>query len=274
MFKPDKYELNLVSTIEGLYESFTPNEKKLAKYFLKQPGHDCLSSRQVADQVQVSESSLSRFAQKCGYSGYREFIYHYKAAINRQDLDQKNTDLSHLVVDTYQDILAKSFSMVDVAQIKRICKYIKAADLIYVYGLGNSAACADEFKFRFMRFGCPVLSESNHHTMKIQAASMNPSHLLVGITISAKTREVMEALQVAKGRGAKTVLITSNNDQTFQDFCDEVLLVAVKKHLDEGRLISPQFPVLIMLDLLFAYYYQDNNATYNQTIAPFKDLQD
>lgn len=270
-----KYNQHVIPIIESAYENFTPTEKNIAEFFLQRQAPEDLSASHIANLLHVSESSLSRFSKKCGFSGYREFSYLYKQSMQRDQTDDKNTELTHLVIDTYQDLLSKSFSMVDVEKIKRICQMIKQASIIYAYGVGNSSNCADEFKLRFMRFGRKIISESNHHTMRIQSTSMTKTDLVIGISISGKTREVIESLKKAHENGAGTILITSNNDNYFHKFCDEVFLVAVKKSLDEGRFISPQFPVLIMIDLLFAYYLNNSadNAIYQQTITDFKESQ-
>lgn len=94
--------------------------------------------------------------------------------------------------------------------------------------------------------------------------------------LMAVEREVIESLKTAKKNNARTILITSNDQANFQNFCDEVFLVAIKKNLDEGRFISPQFPVLVMLDLLFAHflnYSEHNTGLYTKTISEFKKSQ-
>lgn len=271
-----KYKQNIISIVESVYENLTPTEKRVADYFINFKKVNDLSAKEVAEQIHVSESSLSRFAQKCGFSGYREFSFRYKETLSHKEVDKKNTELTTLVIDTYQDLLSKSFSMVDLDKIKRICDEIRKASVIYTYGVGNSSNCADEFKLRFMRFGFKIISESNHHTMRIQASSMGETDLVIGISISGKTREVIESLKTAKKNNARTILITSNDQANFQNFCDEVFLVAIKKNLDEGRFISPQFPVLVMLDLLFAHflnYSEHNTGLYTKTISEFKKSQ-
>ena len=42
----------------------------------------------------------------------------------------------------------------------------------------------------------------------------------------------------------------------YEDICDELILIASRKYLDHGNVISPQFPILIMLDLIYSYYLE------------------
>ena len=51
-------------------------------------------------------------------------------------------------------------------------------------------------------------------------------------------------------------MVTSHRDKSLTEFSDEILLVTSKEHLENGNAISPQFPVLVMTNILYAYYKQ------------------
>ena len=68
------------------------------------------------------------------------------------------------------------------------------------------------------------------------------------------TPEVLRALGAAKEKGASTILFTSRSSSDYDAFCDEVLLLAVKEHLKNGGAISPQFPILVMIDVLYSHF--------------------
>ena len=69
---------NIIPLIESYYHTFTPLERTIGDFFIHNTEEQDFSSRTIASQLFVSEASLSRFAQKCGFHGYREFIYEYK----------------------------------------------------------------------------------------------------------------------------------------------------------------------------------------------------
>ena len=48
----------------------------------------------------------------------------------------------------------------------------------------------------------------------------------------------------------------ARQDKRYQEFCDETLIFASKEHLERGNIISPQFPILLMLDVLYSRYLQ------------------
>ena len=82
--------------------------------------------------------------------------------------------------------------------------------------------------------------------------------LLKSYSISGEKEDILYLLQEAHTRGARTVLITANNKHDYNKFCDEVLLIPSLKHLNHGNLISPQFPILVMMDIIYSYYVEQD----------------
>lgn len=76
------------------------------------------SSRHISSMLYVSEASLSRFAKKCGYKGYREFVFKYKESFGEKD--HQITGQMREVFDSYQELLNKSYNLADEAQLRRI----------------------------------------------------------------------------------------------------------------------------------------------------------
>lgn len=184
--------------------------------------------------------------------GYREFVYRYQEGLNAT---LPGTD-DHIkqVLNTYQELLNKSYSLADRAQIDRICHILTSKRRVYVYGLGSSGLSAQEMKLRFMLAGVDIEAITDIHIMKMNAVLLNESCAAIGITVSGQTPEVLRALGAAKEKGASTILFTSRSSSDYDAFCDEVLLLAVKEHLKNGGAISPQFPILVMIDVLYSHF--------------------
>lgn len=68
----------------------------------------------------------------------------------------------------------------------------------------------------------------------------------------------MFLLKEAYRKGAKTILFTANNRGDFEQFCTEVVLIPSLRHLNQGNVISPQFPILVMLDIIYSYYLEQD----------------
>ena len=114
------YVKSVVPIIKMNYEKFTTVEKSIADFFISNQEKVDLSSRSISDRLYVSEASLSRFAQKCGYRGYREFVYQYESTFIEDT--SSITKGTRLILNSYQELLNKVYSLVDVEQIARIAR--------------------------------------------------------------------------------------------------------------------------------------------------------
>lgn len=92
------YVKSVIPIIESNYDNFTTVEKTIADFFLKNSSKEGLTAKEVAEKLYVSEASLSRFAQKCGFRGYREFVYQYGDSLVKKHMIGNTGS----VLDTYQ----------------------------------------------------------------------------------------------------------------------------------------------------------------------------
>lgn len=250
------YVKSVVPIIESNYDNFTNVEKNIAEFFIRNRKKIDFSAKEVAGRLFVSEASLSRFAKKCGYKGYREFIYQYEETFVEKP--ESITGNTRMVLNAYQELLNKTYSLVDEGQIARISRYLNQAARVFVCGMGSSGLAANEMKLRFMRIGVDIDSIQDSDLMRMQAVFQSPACLVFGISISGEKEEVLYLLREAHKRKAKTIIVTARNKERLDEFCDEVVLLPSLRHLNHGNVISPQFPALIMLDIIYSYFLEYN----------------
>lgn len=250
------YVKSVVPIIESNYNNFTMVEKNIADFFIHNHEKMDFSAKTVAAKLFVSEASLSRFAKKCGYRGYREFVYQYEETLVEKK--ESMTGNTRMVLNAYQELLNKTYSLVDEEQIGRIGKYLNQAERVFVCGKGSSGLAASEMELRFMRIGVDIDSLQDSDRMRMQAVFQDKRCLVFGISISGETEGVRYLLREAHKRGAKTVMITTQNKDSYAEYCSEVLLLPSLRHLNHGNVISPQFPILVMLDLIYSYYVEQD----------------
>ena len=108
------------SAIRSAYPKLTAAEQTAADFFLHNREKGDLSSKAVAARLYISEASLSRFAQKCGYKGYREFIYEYRRMFQQGNRFLSFSQVTQEVLAHYQDMLDASSTLVDEGQMRRV----------------------------------------------------------------------------------------------------------------------------------------------------------
>lgn len=242
---------SVIYTIIEHYEEFTSVEKIIADYFIKNRHKENFSSRAITKKLFVSEASLSRFAQKCGFRGYREFVFRYEEGFI-DDKEERSYNFQE-VLNTYHQLLNQIVDYVDDQQIERFSNMINDAKHVLVLGIGSSGLTAKEMKNRFMRLGVLMEAVNEADEMKMQSLFQDEQTLVIGISLSGKKKEVLFSLKQAYKLHAKTVIITANRKDSFT-YCDEKILIPSFRDLDSGNSISPQFPVLVILDICYNYF--------------------
>ena len=232
---------DIATIIDLHFEELTELEQEIARYFLQVDTIvDDLSSQQVTQKLHVSQAALTRFAKKCGFTGYREFVFQYQHQANKQDThSHKHSPLS------------------DEAQLERVAQLIDDAERVYFFGTGSSGLIAREMKLRFMRLGvvCEALTDQDGFAWT--TSIMDENCLVLGFSLSGTTQSVLDSLLDAMEMGAKTILFTSAPNKNSQAYT-ETVLVASHSQSSYIQRISAQLPMLILIDLIYAYFLEIN----------------
>ena len=252
----EEYHKSVVPIIESDYGNLTNVEKTIADFFISNKKQMDFSSKSISNHLFVSEASLSRFAKKLGFVGYREFVYRYQDGFMEKEIIYE--EYMKEVLNTYQELLNKTYNLINSQQIKSVSKRISKKKRVFIYGMGSSGLAAREFEMRFIRIGVDVESVTDSHLMMVNSGRITKDCLVIGISFSGKTKEVISAMEEARKKGADVILITAANNSAYSSMFDEVLLMSVKENLEYGNVISPQFPALIIIDIIYADFIEED----------------
>jgi len=264
--------------IEKAYKNLTAVERSVADFFIGNKDDMDFSSKNISRSLYVSEATLSRFSQKCGYKGYREFIFSYERDLKYEQRSEENEKDVGLflsrVHNSYQKLLQENFRIIDEEQIRRLAGMLNISKRVLVFGIGNSGYAAEEFQWRFMRIGLDVNAVTESHMMKISAALAGQETMVIAMTLSGETAEVLESIRIAKSKGASIICVTSASSSTIAQESQEVIQVAALKNLDTGTTISPQFSFLTVMDVLYSYYFANDSyfktQKYKETLSAIR----
>lgn len=267
---------NIISLIEANISEMSEIEQNIAKFFMGQAfsEHD-LSAENVCRLIFVSQSALTRFAKKCGYKGYREFVFAYKNSRNqfKERVKHFKNHVTPSIFIDYEDIISKTQSLIDEDQLERISQMLLSSKRIYLYGAGFSGLVAKEVKIRLVRLG--LVTEVIHDLDNLVWTSgiIDASCLIIGFSLSGESRIVINALKSARKIGARSILFTTCLDKKGE--VDELVQVANIRNLNQGNRISPQLPILLMVDIIYAYFLTVNRSErleiFNRTVVDHND---
>ena len=257
MNKPD-----IATIIDLHFEELTELEQEIARYFLQaETIQDDLSSQQVTQKLHISQAALTRFAKKCGFTGYREFVFQYQHQASKPDThSHKHSPLTKRVLRSYSIMREQTQDLIDEEQLERVAQLIDDAERVYFFGTGSSGLIAREMKLRFMRLGVVCEALTDRDGFAWTTSIMDENCLVLGFSLSGTTQSVLDSLLDAKEMGAKTILFTSAPNKNSQAYTETVLVTSHSQSSYIQR-ISAQLPMLILIDLIYAYCLEINRES-------------
>ena len=111
------YQNETKQNMENAYDAMTQVEHSIADFFIHNTEKMNFSSKSISNRLYVSEATLSRFAKKCGYKGYRELIYSYEKdleyEISSGDKEQDISLFTRKVRVSYNGLLQENFKLLN-----------------------------------------------------------------------------------------------------------------------------------------------------------------
>ncbi|APC49389.1 MurR/RpiR family transcriptional regulator [Virgibacillus halodenitrificans] len=252
---------SILDQIQLKYQTLSNTEKKIADYVM-QNNTTLLNIhiKELAQQIDVSVATITRFCRKVGASGFVEFKILLRDAVERRD---EPHDAIETVDSIYQTIIKSTNSLTNIQDYKTACSWVLDSEQIHIYGLGSSGLSAQELKTRIARMGLFVDTHIDSHAMIINASILTERDVVIAISSSGQTKEIIEAINLAKQKGARVISITNYSETDLANSSDLILYTAsIQHYLDKGFLNS-QLSILISLDILSMMLLQ-NERIYNK----------
>ncbi|MGL4522546.1 MAG: MurR/RpiR family transcriptional regulator [Bacilli bacterium] len=244
---------DLISQIEAQLNELTEKEQLVARYIMKHPTQVAeMTITQLAQNVGVSEPTVTRFCKKYSFVTYnklRAALFEYiSVAQHRTQPEGPYADLKH----DYNRLMEKTQSLTQTESIERVAKRMHEAKKIHLFGMGNSGLFCMLLKSKLMRTGISVDCYPDAHMMRMNASLLSEEDLVICVSVSGKTRDVVRAVSIAQNQNAQIITMTSQSGSTLATMADEVLLIAGNAGLSTGHIIvSTEFPFIYVGDILF-----------------------
>ncbi len=246
--------------IQVLYEKMGRAEKKIADWVLKNPGGLIpLSICELADACDCSEATVVRFARRLGFDGYQALkisLARLEGNVNISSTIKKSDTCMEMFEKVSNDIyysLEKTKQALSEEPLLRAAKAIAAASTVVTYGLGNSAAVAMDAQHKFMRAGCRATAYCDNHMQAINASHLTEGDVAIGISHSGSSKDIVEALKIARENGATTICITNKGKSPILKQSDIVLYTASNETQYSILGLNSRIAQLAIINTLYFY---------------------
>ncbi len=212
----------MLERIKASLPSLAPAEQRVAKLVLANPrAFASLPVTELADRAHVSKPTVVRFCRSVGYDGLTDFKRKLVGSVSEGvpyihrsvDADDKTGDIMVKVIDNTVAAFLKyrneaSTGAIEKAALTLVQAY-RNAKRIEFFGVGNSGVVAQDAQHKFFRLGINTIAYSDGHMQVMSASMLGPGDCVVVISNSGRTRDLMDACDIAKRNGATTIVITA-----------------------------------------------------------------
>jgi RpiR family transcriptional regulator, carbohydrate utilization regulator len=213
----------MLDRIKASLPSLAPAEQRVGKLVLSDPrAFANLPITELADRAHVSKPTVVRFCRSVGYDGLSDFKLKLAGSVSEGvpfvhrsvDVDDKTADVLVKVIDNTVAAFLKYRNDASSFAMQKATDALYAAEAngrrIEFFGVGNSGIVAQDAQHKFFRLGVHTVAYSDGHMQVMSASMMGPGDCVVVISNSGRTRDLMDACDIARKNGATTIVITAS----------------------------------------------------------------
>lgn len=213
----------MLDRIRASLPSLAPAEQRVGQLVLKDArAFANLPVSELAARAHVSKPTVVRFCRSMGYDGLSDFKLKLAGTVSEGvpfihrsvDVDDKTSDVVVKVIDNTVAAFLKYRNDASTAAIDKAAAVLaatyKTGKRIEFIGAGNSGIVALDAQHKFFRLGVNTVAYSDGHMQVMSASLMGPGDCLVVISNSGRTRDLMDACDIARKNGATTIVITTS----------------------------------------------------------------
>lgn len=222
--------MHLESKVNEAYSRLTANERELVSRILQdKQSIRGMNSTQLAQHLNISRTTLIRFWKKLGVQSYAEFqlllAQEERAPQNRIAELQQIVRIYHAMID---ELPALPYD--------RVCRLLRSAPTLYIYGTGNEQkAIAEEFKRLFLLLGKCCVDLFDLGEVEAARPRFRSEDVFVAISLSGEGADALRVMRCVQAAEIHTLSLTRWASNSLARMCQESLYVGTKTVQQTGR---------------------------------------
>ncbi|NUS15794.1 MAG: MurR/RpiR family transcriptional regulator [Streptomyces sp.] len=239
------------------------------------------SAAELGRRTGTSQATVTRFCRALGLESYQQLLIELAQDRGRSQaappVGPENSalgprigpddGLEHVIAVVAQaDLRAMRHTAehLDREGLERAAQALSGARRVDVYGVGGSGIVAREAQARLFGIGCAAHAWTEVHAAETSAALLTPADAVLAVSHSGTTREVLEPVRLAAGRGAFTVAVTGDPRSPVARAADVALTSFSGETSFRRGNFGTRHSVLLIVDCLYARVAQ---LTYERATA-------
>lgn len=247
-------------------EGMTETEKKVVDWLLDPMRFSKQTAlNTVAEALGVSEALVVKVAKLLGFSGFRELRRELTSSLEQsrsftQELSNQDTtqNLIDRVFNVSMQTILEGRAILDSDVLSQAAKYFFSAKNRDLYAAGGSNSICDDIAHKFLRIGIRCNSYRDMHFMMMSASLLTEDDVVLVVSHSGKTKDLLQAVHQARKNGAKIICITHSDVSPIAKLADFVICTPAPDTPLLGKNASARILQLILVDMFFVAVAQQD----------------
>ncbi|MGM0395568.1 MAG: MurR/RpiR family transcriptional regulator [Bacillota bacterium] len=227
---------NVIKNIQDNYSRLSKGQRIIAEYMINQYDKAAfMTAAALGNNLSISESTVVRFANALGYSGYKELqkelqelIRNKLTTVQRLNLSEDYSKNEHSIAKVMEkdiDNLRKTLSEVDSDKFYEAVEMTLDAKNIYIMGLRSSSFLSGYMAF-YMNFifDNVRLIKPGANDIFEQLAKSTENDIVICLTYPRYSKRTLEALEYTRKKGCKIVSFTDSLISPASDKSDITII--------------------------------------------------
>jgi RpiR family carbohydrate utilization transcriptional regulator len=267
-------EKTVIETIKEQYNQIFLAEKKVADFILENPEMAVNANvSELANYSGVSDATVIRLCKHIGYEGY----YQLKLCLSRDlgRMQVSDVDMENVTGDKVSGLLY-SFAAALIAIGKNLeqNKLMECVDLIkkckqvHIVAVGNTSPLAQYLGFRLGRLGVKCTHNMVPEYFMNHVNLADADDIVVAISQSGSSKQVVQAMELAKEKGLKIIAITGHEYSPVSRLADYLLLSSPDEQSFNFYKSYSRLREMAVIDALLHFVINEETITANKFDKP------
>ena len=258
---------NFWKLLRSKQDSLTKAGRTIAEYLTQNAQQAQYWSISVlANQCGVAEATISRFCRALGFDSYNEMriaLARANASVDTPVGEMLEPGVNTMTLCRHAGALAAkaindTAAVTDPDAVDKAAALLQRAKQVFCFGQGSSQLLANDIWARFSSLSTKFHTAGDNHMQAITASLMAPEDVVLFVSYSGATRDMMETLRLAKANGASVILLTHSLNVPGAALADVVLPCGAGQSPLDGGSLPAKIAMLFAAEVLVLRYMVDN----------------
>jgi len=231
---------------------YSPTLQKLGDFILTDPQKVLyLTITELARETDTSEASVTRLCRHLGCKGYTEFKMALALDVqHNQPAAVASGDSIDMLVEETVQALRDTGKFINREVLQSAVEALRQAKTIQIYGVAASAITGEYLHYRLLRLGKSAQLFGDMHRAAMNASTLREGDLVIAISASGSTKDVMHVVKLAKKQNARVLMLSNTLRSPMGSLADMLLVAARPEGPFNAGALSGKVGAMMLVEVL------------------------